>query len=91
MIGRGIIGNPGLMGEIKGQEVADKEQIRRFHDRLYEDYRSLGMGGKNVLFKMKEIWCYLGQSFPGCEKQLKRIKKAEKADRYEEAVNAIFT
>ncbi len=91
MIGRGIIGNPGLMGEIKGQEAADKEQIRRFHDRLYEDYRSLGMGDKNVLFKMKEIWCYLGQSFPGCEKQLKRIKKAEKADRYEEAVNAIFT
>lgn len=91
MIGRGIIGNPGLLGEIKGQGAADKGQIRRFHDRLYEDYQSLDMGDKNVLFKMKEIWCYLGDSFPGCEKLLKRIKKAEKLDRYEEAVNFIFT
>lgn len=91
MIGRGIINNPGLLGEVKGQGSALREQIRKFHDRLYEDYRSLGMGDKNVLFKMKEIWCYLGRSFPGCEKQVKRIKKAEKLDRYEEAVNFIFT
>ncbi len=43
-----------------------------------------------MLFKMKEVWCYLGQSFLGCEKQLKRIKKAEKTDRYEEAVDRCF-
>lgn len=48
------------------------------------------MGDKNVLFKMKEIWGYLGGSFPDCKKQLKQIRKAEKADRYEEAVAGCF-
>ncbi|MXP75291.1 diguanylate cyclase [Lachnospiraceae bacterium WCA-9-b2] len=90
MIGRGIIANPGLLGEIKGQEEASRKQLRRFHDRLYEEYRELHMGDKNVLFKMKEIWCYLGQAFPGCEKLLKRIRKAERLDRYEEVVNQCF-
>lgn len=86
MIGRGAIANPGLLGEIQGQGGADRGQLRRFHDRLYGEYRNLDMGDKNVLFKMKEIWCYLGQSFPGCEKELKLIKKAERLYRYEEAV-----
>lgn len=90
MIGRGIIGSPGLLGEIQGRGPAEREVLRRFHDRIYEEYRGTGMGDKNVLFKMKEIWCYMGRSFPGCEKQLKRIKKAEKTDRYEEAVAECF-
>mgnify|MGYP002510678174 CR=1 FL=1 len=90
MIGRGIIANPGLLGEIKGQEEASQKLLRGFHDRLYEEYRELNMGDKNVLFKMKEIWCYLGQAFPGCEKPLKRIRKAERLDRYEEAVDQCF-
>ena len=90
MVGRGIIANPGLLGEIRGRGKTSREQLRRFHDRLYEEYRSLNMGDKNVLFKMKEVWCYLGLSFPGCEKQLKQIKKAEKTDRYEEAVDRCF-
>ncbi len=90
MIGRGIIANPGLLGEIKGEGAADYALIRRFHDMLYEEYQNTGMGDKNVLFKMKEIWCYLGNLFPGCEKQLKRIKKAEKSDRYLEVVSLLF-
>ncbi len=90
MIGRGIIENPGLLSEIEGAGSPDRALIRRFHDRIYEEYRGTGMGDKNVLFKMKEIWCYMGRSFPGCEKQLKRIKKAEKTDRYEEAVAECF-
>ncbi len=90
MLGRGIIENPGLLGEIKGQGRVSLEQLRHFHDRLYEEYQSLNMGDKVVLFKMKEIWCYLGRSFSGCEKPLKQIKKAEKRDRYEEAVERCF-
>lgn len=90
MIGRGIIANPGLLSEIMKGEKPDHKRLRRFHDLVYEEYQSLGMGERNVLFKMKELWCYMGNSFPGCEKQLKRIKKAERADRYEEAVNSCF-
>lgn len=90
MIGRGMIANPGLLGEITGGEKRDYGRIRRFHDLVYGEYQSLGMGDRNVLFKMKELWRYMGKLFPGCEKELKRIRKAEKADRYEAAVESCF-
>ena len=90
MIGRGIIGNPGLLGEIKGRGPAEAAVLKKFHDQIYEEYQRTGMGDKNVLFKMKEIWGYLGSSFPDCKKLLKQIRKAEKLDRYEEAVDQCF-
>lgn len=90
MMGRGILVNPGLAGELAGEEPADWKRIRRFHDQIYEDYQRISMGDKNVLFKMKELWCYLGHHFPGCEKQLKKIRKAERLDRYEAAVAEIL-
>lgn len=90
MMGRGILVNPGLAGELAGEKPADWDRIRRFHDQIYEDYQRISMGDKNVLFKMKELWCYLGHQFPGCEKQLKKIRKAERLDRYEAAVAEIL-
>ena len=90
MMGRGILVNPGLAGELAGEKPADRDRIRRFHDQIYEDYQRISMGDKNVLFKMKELWCYLGHHFPGCEKQLKKIRKAERLDRYEAAVAEIL-
>lgn len=85
MLGRGILKNPSLLGEILGEE-RETGKLRRFHDRIYEEYRALGMDDRNVLFKMKELWCYLGALFPENEKALKKIRKAQRPDRYEEAV-----
>ena len=34
MLGRGILANPGLIGEIKNNEFANKEIIKMFHDEL---------------------------------------------------------
>lgn len=93
MLGRGILMDPVLLERIKkeaGDGGAQAGKIRRFHDQLCEEYRSLGMGDKNVLFKMKEIWCYLSKSFPGKEKALKKIRKAERFDRYEAAVEELL-
>ncbi|WPB47861.1 tRNA-dihydrouridine(16) synthase [[Clostridium] scindens] len=90
MLGRGILVNPGLAGELAGEGPADRGRIRVFHDRIYEDYQKISMGDKNVLFKMKELWCYMGHHFPGSEKQLKKIRKAERLDRYEAAVAEIL-
>ena len=90
MMGREILVNPGLAGELAGEAPADWKRIRRFHDQIYEDYQRISMGDKNVLFKMKELWCYLGHHFPGCEKQLKKIRKTERLDRYEAAVAEIL-
>ena len=36
MMGRGLLANPGLAGEIKGLGGPDKEWIREFHDMVYQ-------------------------------------------------------
>ncbi|MGN0333126.1 MAG: tRNA dihydrouridine synthase [Lachnospiraceae bacterium] len=90
MLGRGIVGNPMLLEEILNFGEDKKRKIKQFHDQLYHDYMELGIGEKNVLFKMKEVWCYLGNSFPGNEKVLKKIKKAERLDRYCAAVSELL-
>lgn len=68
----------------------DKKKLRSFHDELYAGYEEIFSGDRNVLFKMKELWFYLGDSFSGCEKMLKQIKKATKKESYYAAINAIF-
>lgn len=91
MIGRGIIGNPMLINDIKNDSYTiDKEKLRNFHDRIYKDYRKVLYGDKNVVFKMKEMWFYMGAMFEDADKQLKQIRKANSATDYEAAVNMIF-
>lgn len=97
MLGRGIIGNPFLMeqarkdGERK-EEICAKpgERLKAFHDKVLADYMEINFGDKNVLFKMKEIWCYLGKQFEDSEKLLKKIRKAQRVRDYEEAANELF-
>ena len=43
-------------------------------------------GDKNVLFKMKELWFYMGYLFEDSGKFLKKIKKANRLKEYEGAV-----
>lgn len=43
-----------------------------------------------MLFKMKELWFYMGNLFPDSKKELKKIKKAQHKEDYREAVEAVF-
>lgn len=89
MLGRGLIRNPGLLaGEMTEQEK--KARFRQFHELVLEGYRKQEMGDRNVLFKMKELWFYQIQEFPGAEKAGKRIKKAQTLAEYETAVLEIW-
>ena len=90
MIGRGLLVNPGLAGMLKGKAAPSKEQIREYHDRMYEAYREHMPGDRVVLFKMKELWYYLAQHFTDSAKYAKKIRKAERLPVYESAVNALF-
>lgn len=90
MLGRGILKNAGLVGAIQENKAVCKEPLRAFHDMLYEAYREVLSGDKTVLFKMKELWCYMIDSFTDNKKYWKRIKKAERLDTYEAAVYALF-
>lgn len=90
MMGRGVLRNPGLIGEIHGEEKADIGRLRRFHDELYENYRQEMSGDVQVLFKMKELWTYLRCFFSIEEKTAKMLFKAKHLGEYDAVVNTIF-
>lgn len=90
MIGRGIIRNPALIGELEDQGAPDLKNVLGFHDMIYDEYQRISSGERNVLFKMKEFWSYIGLNFEGSEKLMKKIKKSERLKDYEAYVKAIF-
>ncbi len=102
MLGRGLLKNPWLAGmlrdyengvtpeQIAGQKT-DKEQLRAFHDDILAGYLAVMSGDRNTLFKMKELWAYMGGLFDKPDKYLKKIRKAERISEYEAAVNTLFS
>lgn len=90
MIGRGLIANPGLAENISGQQGFDREKFLTFHEEILRGYMQIMSGDRNTLFKMKELWFYMIQMFPGNEKAYKKIKKAESIRDYETAVKSIL-
>lgn len=91
MLGRGLLMDPGLSGEIQKGIRMDKQTLRRFHDRLYEGYQEVLSGSRPILFKMKELWGFLAPAFTNYEKYAKKIKKSEKLNVYENVVDALFS
>ena len=81
MIGRGAVTNPGIFREIRSGAVMTAEELRAFHDDLYRAYVNL-WGVKDTLFKMKEIWGYLGDRFPDAERAKKHIRKCRTEAEY---------
>lgn len=82
MIGRGLIGNPGLVHEIQTGEPVRLEEVSGFMWALKEAYQEC-MADNPVLFKMKEIWVYLAELYPQGERLWKKIKKARRLSDYE--------
>ena len=90
MLGRGVLANPALFGEIRGTEKLSKERLWEFHERLLADYTQGMSGERNVLFKMKELWFYLAWSFTNTEKYEKKIRKAQHLSDYRLVVKQLF-
>lgn len=88
LLGRGILANPALGRMLKGGPAATAEEIREFHDRLFEGYEE-EMGG-NALFRMKEWWSYARFAFADPQKVWRLVRKVRKVDEYEKAVERIF-
>ena len=88
MIGRGLIADPGLGCEFRSGQKDDKLSV--FLARLKEEYVKVLSGERDVLFKLKEIWGYIGQDIVGHEKELKAIKKSVTLSQYDAAVRSIM-
>ena len=82
MIGRGLIGNPGLVREIQTGETVRLEEVSGFMWALKEAYQEC-MADNPVLFKMKEIWVYLAELYPQGEQLWKKMKKVRRLSDYE--------
>lgn len=90
MFGRGLLTNPGLARKIRYGIPLEKKSLKAFHDRIYEDYQEVLFGEKTVLFKMKELWFYMGDMFEDSAKFVKSIRKAQRLNSYEAAVEELF-
>jgi len=99
MIGRWAIANPFLPEQIKKTDrsapaphLSDPVAvIRAFHDELYGSYREALSGPAHLLDKMKEIWSYLGRSFPSNAAGVDRIIRSKTVEAYDQAVSAILS
>lgn len=89
MIGRGIVANPALARMIRGGEGLTREELKRFHDKLYESYTD-DMGG-NAVFRMKEWWRYAKCAFADPSSVHRIMRKTRRADEYEAAARKIFS
>jgi tRNA-dihydrouridine synthase len=84
MLGRGLLTNPALL-----QEELTKEKFLEFYNLVYEGYRKIMPGDVQVLYKMKELWHYMGELFEDAKKERKKIKKATRLVDYESAVRVL--
>lgn len=89
MLGRGLISNPAMAQELTGGEKLTVETLRKFHDRLFEEY-SADWPVKAIIGRMHEIMHYVSCSFADCDKARKAIRKASTLAAYETAVDRLF-
>ncbi len=93
MIGRGILSNPFLPEEIKeisGDPGARLSRLKAYHDDLFAGYDKIFSGPSHLTGRMKGFWTYLGPSFEGHKKPLKKILKATTLPAYTDRVKAFF-
>ncbi len=93
MLGRGIIADPALAETViaaKDTRVTFLPRLRSFHDELLAAYKSELFGPVPVLGRMKELWSYLACSFEEKKRVLRKIRRVQHVEQYEDVVNAFF-
>ena len=93
MMGRGILRNPSLTAQLKksdSQTRCTKDTLKAFHNEIFDNYAAQMAGETPTLFKMKDLWTYLSESFQESDKYLKKIRKASGYAEYKLAVNTLF-
>ncbi len=89
MIGRGILKNPGLIGEIHGLPPVEDAAILAWLEALKASNLA-AYTETPTLFKLKEIWTYLKTHYPDSQKEIKQLFKARKMYEYDAALSSIF-
>ena len=72
MLGRGLIGDPGMLSPMGTSTGA----LQAFYDELLDAYTEEFGGARNAMFRLKENWRYLLCRFDNAEKLGKRLRKS---------------
>ena len=86
-------GKQGDAAESAGQTdtAGRRRRLAAFHGALVRGYLEAYPENRNVvLAKLKELWDYLGCSFPGTEKLRKKMKKSRTVEEYLAASEMLF-
>ena len=79
-----------ILDELKGKAPLQTGKLKAFMDDLLHGYEEIMSGDLHTLFKMKEVWVYLGEFFPGEEKMMKKIKKANSTAEYKAVLRELW-
>ena len=91
MLGRGILLNPCLLGQIKDEAKVEYQKIYAFHNDILDGYTEAFSGDRPVLFKMKELWGHMLPLFPQGETYAKSIRKVERIGEYKGIAQQLFS
>ena len=90
MLGRGAIADPAVFRKAKGGKAARREELRLFHDTLYQGYCQAFQSTKNAICRMKDIWRCMIYLFEDEQGLGKKLHKATEPTDYQWAVEGIF-
>ena len=85
MLGRGLIGNPGMLSP-----DVTVETLQAFHDELLEEYTVVFGSAKNAMFRMKENWRHLLCMFENSEKAGKKLRKTTDLTEFKQITDSVF-
>ena len=84
MIGRALIGDPGLLCG------TTREALKAFHDELMEEYIVVFGSARNAMFRLKENWGFLHLRFENTDKLWKNLRKTTDINEYKSITSEIF-
>ena len=86
MLGRGLIGDPGMLTP----GGTDVRALENFYNELLETYIALFGGARNAMFRLKENWRYLLCRFEDSEKIGKQLRKTTDVAQYRAITAELF-
>lgn len=93
MIGRGLLSNPALLAQIRGENFNEQKyraNLIEMHKRVSLGYLEMDNAKSDFLTRMREQWLYMKDIFEDEHKVFKKIKKAKSIDHYNDAIEWIF-
>ena len=86
MLGRALIGDPGMLVP----EGTTSKTLKAFHRELTETYTREFGSARNAMFRLKENWHFLYLRFDGSEKLWKRLRKTTDINEFYAITDEIF-